>query len=128
MNILRSYCGSDPRSLCTWMFAVLISWALANVCSSPLMSQEKAASKRPFTVRDSIELSQIVNPAPSTTPGTPDEPPVAVPIYSPDHRHFLVVTLRGELSTNTLLGTVWLFNFDEVSDYLSHTRTTRPEP
>ena len=84
--------------------------------------------KRPFTVRDSIELSHIVNPAPSTTPGTPDEPPNPIPIYSPDGDHFLFVTSRGDLSTNSLQSTVWIFETRAVWDYVSHRSIVRPAP
>lgn len=96
--------------------------------SRPLLSQEGTSFKRPFTVRDSIELVHILNPAPSTTPGTPDEPPAPEPIYSPNGRYFLLVTLRGELRANCLQSTVWMFDSQAVRDYASHQSTLRPEP
>jgi hypothetical protein len=96
--------------------------------SAAVLSQEGAPTKRPFNVRDSIELVHIMDPAPSTTPGTPDEPPTPEPIYSPDGRYFLLVTLRGELRTNCLKSAVWMFDSRAVQEYVSHRSTLRPEP
>ena len=68
-----------------------------------------ASGKRRFTVKDSIELSHIVDPARVTTLATSGEQDLGFPIYSPDGKHFLLVTQRGDLATNTLNGTIWLF-------------------
>jgi hypothetical protein len=108
--------------------SAIVPLLFAGLYSIPLLSQGITNAKRAFTVRDSIELTHIVNAAPSTTPGTPDEPPAPEPIYSPDGRYFLMVTLRGELRTNCLQGTVWMFDSQSVRDYISRQSTVRPEP
>lgn len=84
----------------------------------------EGAAKRAFTVRDSIEMSYIVDPARVTAISIRGEQPVGVPIYSPDEKYFLLVTQSGRVSTNTLQGTIWLFDRHEVWNYVlgkSHT-------
>jgi hypothetical protein len=109
-------------------FAVPALFVFLNLSPASVVSQEAHGVKRPFTVRDSIEFSHIVDPAASTTPGTPDEPATPAPIYSPDHRHFLLVTLRGDLITNTLQSTLWMFDYQAVREYASNLSARRPEP
>jgi dipeptidyl aminopeptidase/acylaminoacyl peptidase len=85
--------------------------------SSPCRPEARTAN-RPFTIKDSIEISQIVNPARSTTIALRGKEPLGVPIYSPDGKYFLVVTQRGLLSSNKLEGTIWLFNWKNVRDHI----------
>lgn len=79
---------------------------------------DTATTKRPFTVKDSIEISQIVDPARSTTIELHERQPTGTPICSPDGRYFLLVTQRGVLSANKLEGTIWLFDQKIVRDHI----------
>lgn len=89
---------------------------------------EHSHDKRPFTVRDSIEMAYIVDPARLTTIAVRGEQPIGVPIYSPDKNYFLLVTQRGLVSTNRLEGTIWLFNQRAVRDYFLGRSATKPMP
>ena len=79
---------------------------------------DTATTKRPFTVKDSIEISQIVDPARSTTIELHERQSPGVPICSPDGRYFLLVTQRGVLSANKLEGTIWLFDQKIAGDHI----------
>src|SRR2546426_4153969 len=61
-------------------------------------------SNASFTVKDSIEMSYIENVARRLDISLQTEHRLGVPIYSPDKKHFLLVTQRGVLSNNTLEG------------------------
>ncbi len=92
--------------------AILISFLGITLCSA----QERAdESRRPFKVKDSIELSRIVNP----TMWTVNQERREGPLYSPDGTNFVVITEKGVLSTNEIEATIWLFNQQLVSEYLS---------
>ncbi len=94
----------------------------------PAGAGDAVGVKRPITVRDLIELAYIVNPALPTTPGTPDEPPIANPIYSPDGKYFLLVTQRGDLRRNRLQGDIWLFDCHAIGNYVANPGTANPLP
>ncbi len=84
--------------------------------------------KRPFTVKDSIETSYIVDPARFTGRGLRGQQPLGFPIYSPDDKAFLLVTQRGLLSDNALEGTIWLFDRETVRDYVLGKSRSVPVP
>jgi hypothetical protein len=67
-------------------------------------------SRRPFTVRDSIEMTTISDPYTRL--------PDAECKRSPDGKHFLVVTTRGVLRTNQLVSLLWVYSAADVSRYL----------
>ena len=68
------------------------------------------AGQRPFTTRDSIEISYIVDPARFTDIGTRERQDLGGPIFSPDNRLFVLITQRGVLTTNEIEGVIWLFD------------------
>jgi len=78
---------------------------------------------RPFTVRDSIELSHIVGFS-----GSDESRTGPSPIFSPDRKWFLLITSRGMLSSNRTESTIWLFDRQAVSDYLSKKAFAKPSP
>lgn len=69
-----------------------------------------------FTVRDSIEMTRIVNPkfVPRAFGGSP-----AAPKWSTDRRHFFVITMKGNLERNINVYTLLLFDATAVEEALS---------
>jgi len=84
--------------------------------------------KHPFTVQDSIEIAYIIHPAASTIIEIRDAQPVGSPIFSPDRKHFLLITQRGILRENHLEATIWLFDQNAVEDYVTSKSSTKPAP
>lgn len=64
------------------------------------------AEQRPFTVRDSIEMSTFSDP-----PRRSSNP---VPRISPDKKYSVVITSRGLIESNEIESTVWLFNSRQI--------------
>lgn len=94
-----------------------------------LLADDKHAVLRPFTIKDSIEISYIVSPtAYSTAAELRDSIPVGAPIVSPDRKRFLLITQRGILRTNMLEASIWMFESNTVIDYCSGTSEMRPSP
>ncbi len=60
---------------------------------------------RRFTVKDSIEMSRFGRSG-------------GDPLFSPDRKHFVVVTSRGILKSNQIESTLWLFNSDEIRKFV----------
>ena len=87
-----------------------------------------AGAKRRFTVKDSIELSYIVDSSAPSIIGDRVELPTGTPIYSPDRRFFLIVTQSGRLAANRTEGTIWLFTRKAVLDYLLGKSPSSPNP
>lgn len=69
---------------------------------------------RVFTVRDSIEMARIVNAGANGDAGFPFDAH-----FSPDGKHFLVHTRKGDLAQNVNVETLWLFEVNDVRAYLS---------
>lgn len=87
------------------------------------------AAKRAFKAEDSIEISYIVNPViPTLRVLRGGKYPVQAPLVSPDRKHFLLVTQRGLLPSNTTEATVWLFQVEDVREYVLKGLTRRPFP
>src|SRR5258708_5176194 len=123
---LLSLSYAMPRAICRGITGLAV---VAGLSFGTLFGfAEEGASKRSFTVKDLIEISYIVNPAPSTNIRVTGEQPLGVPIYSPDTKHFLLVTQRGVLAANTLEGTIWLFDLKSVQDYAAGKSATKPVP
>jgi len=97
---------------------ILVTVLVAALVCTSLSSSAEENIKRPFTIKDSIEISYIVGPE--------EEDPA--PIYSPDTRYFLLVTQRGVLPSNTLEGTIWLFDRQSVRDYSAGKSAGNPPP
>jgi dipeptidyl aminopeptidase/acylaminoacyl peptidase len=83
---------------------------------------------RPFTIKDSIEMSYIVDSAASTAVEIRGAYPPGGPLLSPDGERILLVTQRGIVSTNSLEATIWLFDRKAVSDYVVGKSALKPLP
>jgi len=70
-----------------------------------------AATQRRWTVRDSIGFSTFLAPDPSASIPSPVR-------FSPDGRHFIAATMRGDLGSGRRMATVWLFDSDRVDAHL----------
>jgi Prolyl oligopeptidase family len=64
------------------------------------------AEQRPFTVRDSIEMSTFSDP--------PRRSSNLAPKISPDNKYSVVITSRGLIESNEIESTVWLFNSRQI--------------
>lgn len=82
------------------------------LCVLAAVSVSGIAAKRHFTVRDSIEFSTFVHAGSQWQPS----PRVS---FSPDGKHFVVVTRHGDLATGKRVSTMWLFSTRWVREYLS---------
>jgi len=83
---------------------------VAVASSSLLAAADASPGGRRFTVKDSIEFSTFLSPkayTPTTSPIT----------WSPDGKHFVAVTLRGNLQTGKRDATLWLFDASAVSAF-----------
>jgi dipeptidyl aminopeptidase/acylaminoacyl peptidase len=69
-----------------------------------------AESHRRFTVRDSIELSRFVDP----NPFLQGETPIPRELFSPDGKQVVMITERGNLATNQVEDTMWLFDVEAL--------------
>jgi Prolyl oligopeptidase family len=87
------------------------------------VSNHQASRRRPFVVKDSIEVSYFVNYTVSA-----EDRPRPTPIFSPNRKHFIVITERGILTTNRTESTIWLFDRQAVSDYVLSRTSTKPVP
>ena len=107
-------------------FVIAINATVAGLHSTVVTSWAAPADqKHIFTVKDSIEISNVLNPARSVSTWADEH---ASPIYSPDNRYFLLVTQRGVLSLNALESTIWLFERQSFLDYALGKSKTNPAP
>ena len=79
---------------------------------------ERRLGKRAVTVADTIGMTELGDPAYFIGGHVQN----GVAQYSPDRRHFVVVTARGDLTKNTVVYTLLLFRTDEAL------RTPVPKP
>ena len=95
-----------------------------------MVAKEAGANdgKHPFGIQDSIEIAYLINPEASTLIELREAQPVGVPIFSPDRKHFLLISQRGVLRTNRLEATIWLFEKNVLWDYVSGRSRTKPVP
>jgi dipeptidyl aminopeptidase/acylaminoacyl peptidase len=77
------------------------------------------AQDRGFNVRDSIEMTRFSDPS--------DFEKEARAKFSPDGKHFVVVTSRGLIESNQIESTLWLFDTAQVRSFLQATAPV-PEP
>lgn len=75
---------------------------------------------RPFTVRDSIEMTTFSDPYMRS--------PEAKCKFSPDGKHFFVITTKGNLERNQLQSALWLYSTEQVNAFLHGTRAVAPKP
>ena len=114
----------------TALVSLVLILAITGLSFGDADNAESTCSKeRSFTVADSIGLSYIVNPTAYPTGYIlRSSLPVGSPIDSPDKKYFLLVTQRGNLATNELEGTIWLFRRADISQYLiGHAGTVLPK-
>jgi dipeptidyl aminopeptidase/acylaminoacyl peptidase len=71
------------------------------------------AAEHRWTVRDSIELSVFLHPGNQYLQSSQVE-------FSPDHKHFVAATMRGDLDSGQRVATIWLFDRDQVDSYLEN--------
>ncbi|RDS85060.1 hypothetical protein DWU98_03750 [Dyella monticola] len=90
-----------------------------------ISSRVAAASthKRPFTVIDSIDMTKIVDPAPSYTDGGQQEFN-----RSPDGQKFVVVLRRGHLATDEVEDDLVLFKTKDILTFLNAKRPQKRPP
>lgn len=121
MTIRNLEQGSSRR----WLkFALSALW-LTCMFADPAGAR---AEKHPFSIQDSIEIAYIINPIASTVIELRDTQPIGFPIFSPDRKHFLLISQRGVLRTNRLEATLWLFDRSAVWDYVSGRSNVPPVP
>ena len=84
-----------------------------------------SAQERFFTVRDSIEMSTFIDP--ETRFGDGRDAPVK---FSPDGKHFAVVTTKGNIQSDEIEGTLWVFDSEAVRRVLvaPDAKPQPPEP
>jgi dipeptidyl aminopeptidase/acylaminoacyl peptidase len=83
----------------------------------PIGSAIANDSRKPFGVKESIELNTIV-----TIDGyhpKADKPEENIALYSPDGSQFLVRTRRGDVATNTIIETIYTITASDVSRILT---------
>jgi dipeptidyl aminopeptidase/acylaminoacyl peptidase len=99
--------------------------AILAAASAPIRAHAaQVAEFRPFTIEDSIELSNFVNPVLWTV----NQDPPTDPIVSPDGRFVLLITQRGILASNEIESTIWLFSGDAISEYVRGKSSKAPTP
>jgi dipeptidyl aminopeptidase/acylaminoacyl peptidase len=76
-------------------------------------SENGTAPLRPFTVRESIELSTFVDAA------QPFGPQTSQVSFSPDRSQFVAVTMRGDVASGKREATLWLFDSDTARAYVA---------
>jgi len=82
----------------------------------PLLAINGATSNaqdKSFTVRDSIEMSTFIDPETRFGDGRD-----AAVKFSPDGKHFAVVTIKGNIQSDEIEGSLWLFDSDAVRSIL----------
>src|SRR5260221_5187321 len=95
--------------LCAALLAGCPGWLWS--AATPTVGDESNGKPSPFTVRDSIELTQVRT----------------APAYAPNKARFVFQTSRGDLSGNVLVQTLMMFETADMEKYLDG-KGTRPEP
>ncbi|HET6929196.1 MAG TPA: hypothetical protein VFI45_02655 [Candidatus Acidoferrum sp.] len=85
-----------------------------------------AGQLRTFTIKDSIELSHIIDSEVSTAVEIRGPYPPGDVLESPNHSKLLILTERGVLATNCLEATIWTFDRKAVAEYVSGLSNERP--
>lgn len=70
-----------------------------------------SAQDSSFTVQDAIEMTYFSDPNQYYEN--------AVPKYSPNDRHFVVLTTRGRVQSNEVTSTIWIFDTDAVTRWVT---------
>lgn len=95
-------------------------FALVMVVGGVVLPRAHAAGQKPFTVKDSIEMTTFSDPYTRLANAECQR--------SPDHKYFLVITTRGILSRNQLESTLSIYSAHEVDEYLHGQIGHPPQP
>lgn len=93
----------NSKQLYVWTAALIVA------CSPSAQTQR-------FTVRDSIELTTFNEPSELLQD--------TKPIFSPDGKHFLIVTSRGIVDTDQVESKLWIYNTTAVQSFLGENDST----
>jgi len=107
--------GISPLRKLEFLLALLLA-----PVSASFGFQTQTSSVRPFTVRDSIEMTTFSDPFVRA--------PDAKCKFSPDGKYFLVITTKGNLDSNQLQSALWLYSTEQVDAFLHGKRTVAPKP
>src|SRR5438552_14574339 len=83
-----------------------------------ILSSSCALGQRLFTPKDDVEIA-LFEYAGIGAPG-------GVIKYSPDAKHFAVVTERGRLEQNAPEDTIWIFSTDRLQRFMLHSKKGDP--
>ncbi len=108
-----------PKCVSSGAHTLRLNWILLLICFGVTYSAEAEIS-RAFTVRDSIEFTTFSDP--------PARSPHAIAQQSPDGRYLVVVTTRGELATNRLISTLWIFDTRSLKEFVKRDYGDIPRP
>jgi len=108
-SLLEPASGRPESNTLTGLRICVALWAL--ICATlPAVGDGANAAKRPFTVRDSIESTRILSISGHARAHRSD--PVA--LFSPDGNHFVVRTRRGDVTTDSNIEQILLWNTREI--------------
>jgi len=95
-------------------FVFLILFLPTAMAAGKLSGGEEALPLRPFTVTDSVTMTRLVNPDVSLSRFLAPKFQV-----SPDGRHFVIVTRKGDLITGQNEFSIILYNTRKVLDFVN---------
>jgi dipeptidyl aminopeptidase/acylaminoacyl peptidase len=82
------------------------------------------AAAHDLTVRDTIEFQRFILPNPVGA----QQMRLSSELFSPDGHYFVVVTQRGDLASNKLEATIWLFDMSVVGSRLNGSEVIPVQP
>jgi dipeptidyl aminopeptidase/acylaminoacyl peptidase len=82
-----------------------------NIAAFVICLLQTQAQRQPFTVRDSIELTTFNEPSELERD--------AKPVFSPDGKHFLVVTTCGLIRLDRLKSVLWIYDTAAVRSFVT---------
>ena len=90
---------------CPFSSCVLAAGLLLGVVAGAAVAEQR------WTVKDSIELSVFLRPGNQYLQSSQVK-------FSPDGKHFIAATMRGDLESGKRIATIWLFDRDQIDAYL----------
>ncbi len=88
------------------------AWVTGFLAALAVSGASDGESQRRFQVRDSIEMTQFVEPG----------------LLSPDERYIATLTKRGRIEQNVTEGTIWLFDTEAVRQAINQSHPKAVEP
>jgi len=105
-----------PKIICSfWGLFITFSGILTTSYASAASSEARG-----FTVQDSIEMIRFSYPSEQSGDGKP--------LFSPDRKHFLIVTSRGLIDTNQTESTIWIYDVEEVLQFVDSKLSNKLAP